>query len=52
MAVTHFGFGAQSAFVTVPAVMVVPVTLPPTATPPQFASTLAGGVAGFEAGTK
>ena len=45
-------FGAQSALVTPPAVIVVPLTLPPTATLPQLASTLAGGPAGLDGGTK
>ena len=51
MAVAHFGFGAP-ALVAPPVVIVVPVTLPPTATPPQLASTLAGGDTGFDGGTK
>jgi hypothetical protein len=38
----HFGFGAQSELVVVPAVMVEPVTSRPMAMPPQFAWTLGG----------
>jgi len=38
----HFGFGAQSELVVVPAVIVEPVTPPPMAMPPQFAWTLGG----------
>src|SRR2546425_10681447 len=41
-ALSHFGFGAQSALVVVPAVMVEPVTSRPMAMPPQFAWTLGG----------
>ena len=34
MSDAHFGFDEQSELVVAPPVMVVPVTLPPTATPP------------------
>ena len=39
---SHFGFGAQSELVVVPAVMVEPVTSRPIAMPPQSAWTLGG----------
>jgi hypothetical protein len=39
---SHFGFGAQSELLVVPAVMVEPVTSRPMAMPPQFAWTLGG----------
>jgi len=39
---SHFGFGAQSELVVVPAVMVEPVKSRPMAMPPQFAWTLGG----------
>ena len=39
---SHFGFGAQSELVAVPAVVVEPVTSRPMAMPPQFAWTLGG----------
>jgi|SRR5215813_7125349 len=38
----HFGFGAQSELVVVPAVTVEPLTSRPIAMPPQFACTLGG----------
>jgi hypothetical protein len=46
----HFDF-EEPAFVAPPALMVEPVTLPPTATPPPLAS-IAGAVIDFDAGTK
>ena len=47
----HFDFGAP-ALAAPPVVIVLPVTLPPMATPPRLASTLAGGGTGFDGGTK
>jgi hypothetical protein len=43
MCAAHFDLGEQSALGPVPPMMVVPLTLPLIATPPQFASTLGFG---------
>src|SRR5262249_55462588 len=50
MAGTHFGFGAQSALVVPPVVIVAPVTLPPMAMALQSAWTLTAGAGGFASG--
>jgi hypothetical protein len=48
----HFGFAAQFELaVTPPVVMVEPLTLPPTATPPQSAWTV-GGIGSDDCGTE